>query len=220
LKPFQGHIQLGKDDRMKDPRTGKIGILRRPLIVELIAQGKTAHQIADHLNVNPETVRKFARKRGYRISSGQPAMENHPMWCGGMTHDRSGYLLIRVSKHSPYGYLIRALGRGRSNGYAPQHRIVMHDQLGRQLKPFEVVDHIDGNLKNNEPSNLRVFASNAEHLRATLTGKIPKWTPEGRAKMTGRLPDPNSANQRRLAKHRQSKNDDRALPSLDDLIPS
>jgi hypothetical protein len=78
------------------------------------------------------------------------------------------------------------------------------------LQPGEVVDHIDGDVRNNEPSNLRVFSSNAEHLRATLKGKVPNWTSEGRAKFVGRPIDPNSANQKRLAKRRQSKSDDLA----------
>jgi hypothetical protein len=64
----------------------------------------------------------------------------------------------------------------------------MHDILGRELKKGEVVDHIDGNRKNNDPSNLRVFSSNAEHLRVTLKGKVPNWTPEGRSRMVGRPP--------------------------------
>ena len=78
------------------------------------------------------------------------------------------------------------------------------------LQPGEVVDHIDGDMRNNDPSNLRVFASNADHLRATLTGKIPNWTPEGRAKFVGRPVDPNSANQKRLAKRCLSKSGDQA----------
>jgi len=202
---------------MKDPRTGKIGEQRRPLVVELIARGLTAGEIADALGVNPETVRKFARKRGYCIRRQPMTMELHPSWAGGTTIDPSGYLLRRVAVDGPYGYLIRAVQkRGYlgtdPNGYAPEHRIVMHETLGRMLQPGEVVDHIDGDIRNNDPSNLRVFASNAEHLRATLTGKVPNWTPEGRAKFVGRPVDPNSANQRRLAKRRQSKSDDPVLP--------
>lgn len=200
---------------MKDPRTGRIGISRRPLVVELIAKGATANEIADQLNVNPETVRKFARKRGYQIRRQPMSLESHPSWAGGTVIDRSGYLLRRVAVDGPYGYLIRAVQkRGYlgtdPNGYAPEHRIVMHQQLGRMLAPGEVVDHIDGDVRNNEPTNLRVFASNAEHLCATLKGKVPNWTPEGKARMKGRPADPNSANQKRLAKRRQSKTGDPA----------
>lgn len=176
---------------MKDPRTGRIGKQRLPQVLDLIAQGKTATEIADVMNVNPETIRKAARTRGLTIQRVGMSGENHPSWTGGHTFDRSGYLLRRVAKDGPYGYLIRAIQkRGKagtdSSGYAPVHRIVMHDVLGRPLVPGEVVDHIDGNRQNNDPSNLRVFACNADHLRATLSGRVPNWTPEGRARMTGR----------------------------------
>lgn len=202
---------------MKSTVTGRIGIERRQFVVERIAKGWTAGQIADALGVNPETIRKFARKRGHKIRREDMSGENHPMWSGGTTLDRSGYLLRRVAADGPHGYLIRAIPkRGRLgadlNGYAPEHRIVMHDQLGRRLEPGEVVDHIDGDNRNNDPSNLRLFSSNAEHLRVTLKGRVPNWTPEGRARMGGRPIDPNSGNQKRLARLRQSKTDGLVSP--------
>ncbi|WP_367401674.1 hypothetical protein [Fodinicurvata sediminis] len=43
--------------------------------------------------------------------------------------------------------------------------------LGRYLQPGEVVDHQDNHPRHNWPDNLRVYASNADHLRATLTGR-------------------------------------------------
>src|SRR3990167_7936401 len=186
---------------MKPTITGRIGRPRYPLIVEQIAKGRTANQIAESLGVNEETIRKFARKRGYKILPTRLTMEKHPMWAGGTVVDRSGYILRRVSVGGPYGYLIRAVQkRGYlatdPNGYAPEHRIVMHNQLGRPLTPGEIVDHIDGDKRNNAPTNLRLFASNADHLRATLRGRVPNWTPEGRARMTGRPIDPNSGNQK------------------------
>lgn len=151
----------------------------------------TSKQIADAMNVNPETVRKFARLRGLFVEPVPMSLDCHPSWKGGLTKDRSGYLLQRVPKNSEFGYLIRAITKRSkagedSNGYAPLHRIVAHQKLGRQLLPGEVVDHIDGDITNNRPENLRVFPSNAEHLRVTLKGRVPNWSPEGRARMTGR----------------------------------
>jgi hypothetical protein len=43
------------------------------------------------------------------------------------------------------------------------HRIVAEEMLGRPLLKGEVVHHIDENKRNNDPSNLRVFATQAEH---------------------------------------------------------
>lgn len=45
------------------------------------------------------------------------------------------------------------------------HRVAMERKLGRKLKPGEVVHHIDGNKRNNDPENLMLFASIAEHSR-------------------------------------------------------
>lgn len=61
--------------------------------------------------------------------------------------------------------------RGRHNGKTYEktfgvhtHRIVAEQKLGRPLAPGEVVHHIDGDIRNNEPENLMVFSSQAEHL--------------------------------------------------------
>jgi hypothetical protein len=99
----------------------------------------------------------------------------------------------RVPKDGEHGYLIRAIQkRGANgtdlNGYAPVHRVVMHNKLGRKLQSGEVVDHIDGNHQNNDPSNLRVFASNAEHLKETLVGRVPNWSEAGFASMCAPRP--------------------------------
>ncbi|HUU57254.1 MAG TPA: HNH endonuclease [bacterium] len=40
----------------------------------------------------------------------------------------------------------------------------MERVLGRPLQPNEVVHHEDGNPTNNDPSNLRLFHSNEEHM--------------------------------------------------------
>lgn len=44
------------------------------------------------------------------------------------------------------------------------HRWVAELVLGRKLKPGEVVHHVDGDKRNNKPSNLMVFSSQSEHL--------------------------------------------------------
>lgn len=62
------------------------------------------------------------------------------------------------------------LGKGESKTYTKTygrhtHRIVAEQMLGRTLKPGEVVHHIDGNKRNNNPNNLMAFATQALHAK-------------------------------------------------------
>ena len=50
------------------------------------------------------------------------------------------------------------------NGYMLLHRIVMESVVGRILSDHEVVHHVDGNKRNNTPSNL-VLMTPSEHTR-------------------------------------------------------
>lgn len=43
------------------------------------------------------------------------------------------------------------------------HRVVAEIMLGRPLAPGEVVHHIDGDYRNNNPENLMIFPSQTEH---------------------------------------------------------
>lgn len=53
------------------------------------------------------------------------------------------------------------------SGWKLEHRLVMERILGRGLSRQEVVDHIDGNRANNDPTNLRLFESQGKHAAAT-----------------------------------------------------
>jgi hypothetical protein len=60
----------------------------------------------------------------------------------------------------------------RADGYIAEHRLVMARTLGRLLSRTEVVHHIDHNPSNNDPGNLMLFSSNAEHKR--YEGSAPR----------------------------------------------
>lgn len=68
----------------------------------------------------------------------------------------------------------RGTGNGKSyiklNG-RHMHRVVAEKKLGRALAPGEIAHHADENKRNNDPSNIDVLASQAEHARLHSTGK-------------------------------------------------
>ena len=80
--------------------------------------------------------------------------ENHPMWGGGET-TQGGYIKIRISGH-PYAH---------RDGYVFKHRYVMEQNIGRYLNKNEVVHHKDGNLENNDITNLQLFEECGSHIR-------------------------------------------------------
>lgn len=66
-----------------------------------------------------------------------------------------------------------ASGKGyvkRSGTDDHEHRVVAEEVLQRRLHPREVVHHEDQNKQNNDPANLIVFVSQAQHARHHLLG--------------------------------------------------
>ena len=80
-----------------------------------------------------------------------------------------------------------------------EHRLVMEQKMGRLLDRNEVVHHVNGDILDNRPENLEIFAKNSEHLRHELTGKVPNWSEDGWSKICSpklSLRKPNSPNSR------------------------
>jgi predicted DNA-binding protein YlxM (UPF0122 family) len=79
-------------------------------------------------------------------------------WKGGKKYESfHGYIRVRMLEH-PYA---------ATDGYVPEHRLVMEKHLGRYLLPTEQVHHIDGDKTNNELSNLQLL-SPSDHRMKTL----------------------------------------------------
>jgi hypothetical protein len=80
--------------------------------------------------------------------------KKHPNWKGGKTVLSSGYIGIRV----PMGHHLRM-----KNAYAYEHQLIAEEKLGRNLKPGEIVHHINGKKTDNRPENIEICSSLHEH---------------------------------------------------------
>jgi len=140
---------------------------------DLAAAGLYSKEIAELIGSTPKAVQKIFRRYDFPTlhNFAPPLREERPGWAGGVKI-ANGYAYARTPEH-PNG--------SKYGGYVAVHRLVVEKEIGRYLTREEVVDHIDGDVANNHPDNLRLFPNNAEHLRVTLKGRRPNWSEEGKA---------------------------------------
>lgn len=170
-------------DRSDYPRPGTPRMAIDLDTVRLMAsEGCSCREIAAVVGASEETVRDRMIELGIPRLPAKARMDRNYFWTGGRTVDKHGYVLVKSPGHP----------HATAAGYVREHRLVMERKLGRYLDPDEVVHHKDDDTSNNHPDNLELFASNADHLRETLAGKVPNWTPEGKARMGGRSRRPDA----------------------------
>jgi hypothetical protein len=137
---------------------------------------RTSAEIAKEVGLSPRYVRRLMERHDMpRLNEGARVGADNNMFVCGRRIDNHGYAMVTAPKDHPFA---RKRSQ-RDTKLLAEHRLVLEEKLGRYLLPKEVVDHIDGLTLHNAPKNLRVFASNAEHLRETLAGKRPAWTTQG-----------------------------------------
>ena len=145
--------------------------------LELIAQvrdladgTRSSSEIANMLGRNPRHIRKLLLKYNLpRWSEGAQAGSRNHQHKTGRRLTKAGYVQVTA----PEGHPTAKPRQGRKARYMFEHRLVAEQKLGRLLLDTERVDHIDGLTLHNHPHNLRVFATNEEHLAATLEGRHP-----------------------------------------------
>lgn len=156
-------------------------------VAQRLAAGATLTQVAADLRCDRHALSHACRLHGIAPPRRGPrGGERHPKWAGGIVI-RDGYR-YRWSPDHP---------NATKSGYVLEHRLVMECLLGRLLTPAEVVHHRDGCRANNEPENLEVFATNADHLRHELTGRCPQWSEDGRARILAATRRPRTTRQTR-----------------------
>ena len=157
--------------------------LDREAVVKMYLLPSSTKDVALAFGANQETVRLrliawgIPRHPQKNLPRPQPSkarkMESNGFWKGGRIVDKSGYVRLKMNGHPDANYL----------GYVAEHRLVMERKIGRPLSKHEVVHHVNGDRQDNRPENLELFASNADHLAATLRGKCPQWSEEGYQRM-------------------------------------
>jgi DNA-binding CsgD family transcriptional regulator len=125
-------------------------------LTRIVSEAKLSiDETARCFGVSIPTITRRMRKLGLKSRKGRGSpMEKNFFWNGGRRTDRNRYVLLKIPTH-PFA---------TKSGYVREHRLVMEKVLGRYLTRKEVVHHIDSDKTNNDPSNLMLFASNAEHL--------------------------------------------------------
>lgn len=149
--------------------------------VAALADGsRSSVEIAALLGLQPRGVRKILLRLDLpRLPAHSPEGSRNASFAGGRRIALDGYTYVSAPIDHPHARLLP----GKNIPRIREHRLVMETALGRYLRPEEIVDHADGLTLHNAPSNLRLFADNATHLAATLTGKVPRWSAAGHANM-------------------------------------
>lgn len=152
-------------------------------ILPLANGERTVPEIARLLGTTRKRVETRMKKYNMpRCKQGaQPGSRNH-QYVSGRRVDLDGYVLVTAPTDHPHA-------RQRPNRVGKiiyEHRLVMEKKLGRYLSPEEVVDHVDGLTLHNAPDNLRLFASNGQHLSATISGTERQWSEAGRVNIGAR----------------------------------
>jgi hypothetical protein len=158
-----------------------------PEITALSDGVRSSVEIAEQVGLSPRYVRRLMLRYGLpqRAPGAKAGALNH-QFVSGRRIDFDGYVLVTVPSDHPH-----ARSRThRATKLMYEHRHVMEQTLQRYLAPEEVVDHRDGLTLHNAPANLKVYPTNADHLRKTLAGRVQRLSQSGKKNISERFAPP------------------------------
>jgi len=136
-------------------RRGKLGFRVGDRIKVVCPQCKEEREVVSRgVREYTKLCRSCATNNSHKDNPRIGRAESHYNWKGGVNLNRCGYIVVYVKKTHPYYPM--AANSHAAGGYILEHRLVMATHLGRCLKPFEVVHHVDGNKQNNQIQNLKL----------------------------------------------------------------
>lgn len=117
----------------------------------LYKKGLAQHHIAVEFGTTPRNISFVLASNGIK-TAGPARGERHPHWKGGRTRDGNGYVLCKYDQMDSIAAPMASSG----SSYILEHRLVMARSVGRALKSFETVHHINGVRTDNRLENLQL----------------------------------------------------------------
>lgn len=106
-------------------------------------------RIGKHHSCETRIKMSISQKRSVNGNKGEKSI----FWKGGRHKCKSGYIHIWIPSDNPY---ISMINEGNT---LPEHRLIMAQHLGRCLKSWEMVHHINGIRDDNRIENLTLIDS-------------------------------------------------------------
>lgn len=132
----------------------------------LYESGLSVHEIGREIGSADSVVKRILAGVGIQSEPRRRTRSRHVNWNGGRYVNDRGY--VEVICDDPRFASMRG-----SDGYTPEHRLVIAQALGRPLKRHESVHHIDGNRQKNALANLELRQGKHGHgvrLRCRVCG--------------------------------------------------